>query len=1530
VTRRLGARLLLAAALLLGVRVLPAAAQTIDATTYPFTFGSGAVLEDMSAGTTLLLGPDLDEAASAVVQAGFEFWFAGTRVTSFSVSSNGLMRPGTTVTSSAANNNLASVLTAPQVAPYWDDLWIGTNGKVHYKVVGTAPNRKLVVEWLNVQVPNLGSSLPGSATFQVWIHETTGIVEFVYGGGLVTNSAQGGASIGIGNGTTTFASITSSFPSVSYTTANNANVSAIASGTRYTFTPQAAVAPTSLSFSQVSPTGMTLGWADNATNEAGYAIWRSTDGTNYEFVTQTAANTTSLAQTGLSPSTTYWWIVRAVTQGARSDPLAGSQATSATGSIVTAGSGNWSSTVPGAPWPGGIVPTAADAVTIANGHTLTVDAAASCYSLSVGQGASGALSFEPTTARTLTVAAGVTVSPGATLAGPASGTQTGHVLSLGGSLTNLGTLDLSTNADQAGVALAFTGSADASLTGAGVVTDVRAITASKGSSATLTLDAPAFTVRGQVADTLGFLTLASGTFRVAGTFAMSSRVFTTAAYSLGAGTTFWLANPNFTVLGQAGSPTVRALRISAGLFQVGTLADHSLLLSNGAQVTIEGGELKTTGRFTVTSSGNTLTYVQTGGTVTVNTVGNPSTTNASFDLGTASASSTTISGGTIVLRLAASGGSGPRDYRNSAGTQNLTGGTLQLGSDSTGSASTYFISGSTPPLIVSNLSGGHTAKLFAATTVVGSTQIASGATLDLNGFRLTQSGGNLVNDGTLTASAAGSELYFLGSGSPQSYSGSGSTSSPVAMLSVDNPSGFSLASGPAANVVARQVNLIRGVLGNSQKLTLGLADATPALTQVGASGVTGAAGSYDTAPGFNPGPGGISVSYLTEGAPRTTGFEIPVTRQLRDLAVNNPGGTVTVAGGALALSRGLTLTAGLLKTTAANLVQLGDTASVIPTGSSQGYVDGPLAIAIRTLDTTPVSRTFAVGRDGAFRPLTLSGVLTGGVQQILTAELLAGPTGGTPSPPLQSLTAARYWRLDNTAGLNVQASVRLSFGADDFVGDLSSLRVAQSSAASGSYDDRGGSVTGSQASGTVVSTADVAPGFDYFVVGTAASLARSWDGGAGTSSWADAANWSPDGVPDSTMDVTLAPTVPTSIHLAGAFAVRSLTVHSNTALQLDSGALTVLGAYAQSGGAVQLAAATLTVRGSTSMIGGTLDLGPGTLATGNFVDLLGGSVSLGSGYLISDSTLAIEGGTLSQNSGVLEVKGDFFRTSGNFFSGTGTTIFSGTTTQYIGGANTYYNLVLRNGGAGNPKQLQEFLTHIVNNDFTVESTAQMDLRAASATQLTVWGNFYYSGIAGGASIGNLTILLSGAGKTISGVPAGAPALKSVERETPPGADAPVVEADFLTDPATARTLAQERDGKPLVELENTFAKRRAEVEQLLRTSDPNKRLVINLDDMTLVRNPQSLTRAGLAADATPTSDATATTTLPMPVTVNTSAAYTLGGDVTLAINRTLTVSGRLDCGTFATRASPRPCSRPASTPTTTVRSSSTTPPATRP
>jgi len=121
---------------------------------------------------------------------------------------------------------------------------VGTNGKVHYKVAGTAPNRKLVVEWLSMQIPRLGGSGPGAGTLQMWLFETTGVIEIVSGAGIALNAANGGYSVGLANGAASFGSVTTSVPSVSYIAANNAQTNAIASGTASTFPPPPPTAPT--------------------------------------------------------------------------------------------------------------------------------------------------------------------------------------------------------------------------------------------------------------------------------------------------------------------------------------------------------------------------------------------------------------------------------------------------------------------------------------------------------------------------------------------------------------------------------------------------------------------------------------------------------------------------------------------------------------------------------------------------------------------------------------------------------------------------------------------------------------------------------------------------------------------------------------------------------------------------------------------------------------------------------------------------------------------------------------------------------------------------------------------------------------------------------------------------------------------------------------------------------------------------------------------------------------------------------------
>jgi hypothetical protein len=197
-----------------------------------------------------------------------------------------------------------------------------------------------------------------------------------------------------------------------------------------------------------------------------------------------------------------------------------------------------------------------------------------------------------------------------------------------------------------------------------------------------------FTVQGLSAAVPGFLTLTSGTIKWSGNFALSTNMFTVAAYSLTSAAGLWLNNPNLVITGQNGSPTIAGLlRVTQGTYNIGTGTGNSLGFSTNAVVTVEGGAVNATGRFGVAASGNNLTYTQTGGTITVCTVGNASSTLASFDLGTGLGPDPIINGGSIIIQNVATGTT-VRDYRNGQGVSGLgvagiTGGTLQYGNAST-------------------------------------------------------------------------------------------------------------------------------------------------------------------------------------------------------------------------------------------------------------------------------------------------------------------------------------------------------------------------------------------------------------------------------------------------------------------------------------------------------------------------------------------------------------------------------------------------------------------------------------------------------------------------------------------------------------------------------------------------------------------------------------------------------------------------------------------------------------------------------
>ena len=417
-------------------KTLPAgldADNLITASTYPFSVQTSVALEDMSSGTTDLVGPALDDTASPVTNIGFEFWFDGTRHTQFSINANGLARLGSTVIGTTFNNStsgLNTVTNAPKIAAYFEDLCTGPNGKVHYKVVGSAPNRKLVVEWRDMKIPRESNctAFTTFGTFQMWLFEsaamaTPGRIQFVYGAGVgPSDDTDLGASIGLQSGVATnFASVTVSDDSVSYATANNTNLEGVAAGKSYIFTPNVPVAPSGLTFSPVTQLSIQLNWTDNATNEFGYAIYRSTDGVNYNFLTQAAADAVNFNDTDLLPGTTYHYRVHAVTEGAISSGISGSQATNAATNDSCAGAGGlWSST---ATWTDATVPAGGDNVTIGAGCTVTVDvASAAALSLNVA----GTLQFNDATASTLAVTLDTTIAAGGTVQSAATGTVTTH------------------------------------------------------------------------------------------------------------------------------------------------------------------------------------------------------------------------------------------------------------------------------------------------------------------------------------------------------------------------------------------------------------------------------------------------------------------------------------------------------------------------------------------------------------------------------------------------------------------------------------------------------------------------------------------------------------------------------------------------------------------------------------------------------------------------------------------------------------------------------------------------------------------------------------------------------------------------------------------------------------------------------------------------------------------------------------------------------------------------------------------------
>jgi len=940
---------------------------------------------DMTTGTTPLVGASSDQGVSPLTNIGFNFILMGTPFTQFSVSANGVMQLGTTLVGSTTYVASGGSATSPRIAAIAADMATTATGSVTGKVVGTAPNRCLVIQFTDIAL--YWGNTTADGTFQVRLYETTGVIEFVYGKMIVgattysSNYTTGFSTNTTANNlacitTSTNTSSTASFTTNAYPASTpivNLNSSSEGSRRIYRFTPPAAPAAPSWAatpFTAINAVGMTLNWVDNSTTEYGFGIYRSTDGgANYTYITTTAANATSYAATGLNPSTTYTWMVYAMGEAGSNASPSNTQATLAPSAISSTGTGgNWSNP---ATWVGGSVPSIADTAVISDGTTVIIDVTASCAKLKVGGGTSGILRFG-TTAVTLTVTGSVIIATGGTFdAGATGGASLSHTLNIGGttaasttngSILNNGTFDMYIGASNGKTTVVFYGIPDASVSGTGTF-DFNTVTLNKGAvTATASVTPPvldiqsAFTVQG--ANTVGLIgTHTAGVLKISGSFTLSTPLYVTAGYTIPVIGGLWLNNASFTATGQAGSPTLAGLlKMTAGTLTIGT-TNNSMGFSSGSVILIDGGIINAVARFGVTSASNTPIYNQTGGIVYVNSSGgNASSTLASFDMGTGTTSSTsfTMSGGTIVLCK----GSANTEFRGPAtgATINITGGTLQLGTAAvttpsitiTPASTTFRIIGSTPNLVV-NSSNNPGVLLTGTTNVFGDLTINGTGTFSLGTlYQLNMKGnsatypGNITNAGTFNANAGSTqELVFNSSFGNQTFTNTGTvTNNAITKLTINNTFTGGIVTLPGSLAIKDPSASLSGTL----TLTKGILTATGLTFGGGSTGgfnLIRGDGSLTNAPTFSFGTGAVNYTYNGTVA-TTTGVELP-TSISGTLTINNAAGVILNAN--LITTGGLTLTSGVLSGT--NTLTIGGGAALGFTMTrSSGSVSAPITFAL--------------------------------------------------------------------------------------------------------------------------------------------------------------------------------------------------------------------------------------------------------------------------------------------------------------------------------------------------------------------------------------------------------------------------------------------------------------------------------------------------------------------------------------------------------------------------------------------------------
>ncbi|MES2379900.1 MAG: T9SS type A sorting domain-containing protein [Bacteroidota bacterium] len=1255
---------------------------------------------DMSIGTTILLGgSNTNTQSSTLSPIGFDFFINGTRQTTFNVTTNGFIGIGNFATPGVGWLVGSGVKLAPFLTSGTTSMGTGLTGRIHYKVIGSYPTRVCVIEFLNMVVTS--ALTQDTTTFQARLYEENGSIEYVYGAMRVGANAPVNYNIGFQftnliyqniNTTTNTTSTTSSAANTASTVAVISQLNSFANGSRkyYRYVPTPPNEPTNLTFSNITSSGMTLNWTD-ASNETGYALYRSLDDITYTWVANFGANSIGTTQTGLPAGTDIYWKLFSFRESIAS-PLVGVATTLPPPRITPVSDGNWNNPLI---WSSGTVPLSSDTVEISTGRTVTISATgAVCASLEV----KGNLVYGSSVGG-LTVGSDIVVFGGGNFNAGTSALTT-HALIIGGTntATNQGNLTVDGIFDMnttAAVTTTFAGNLNGTLSGAGSTIDFASITVNKGTTNVATIEVVTPITQAIATNIVtSRLTITNGTLKMSGPcnispfYGGSSVVLTSLTGKL------WLNNAgcflNTTVVTGFGAAFIQGeLRIDDGTITLGNGGNTSTITGI---LRINGGTLNVLGGLTIQ---NTVTsnFIMTGGNVNIDPQATAVLNAFNACLNINSQSSFTWSGGNITIIDPHSTGTGNAVLIASGGTKSVTGGTLKIGngvSTTASAASPLNTSGfginsqiDLYNVEISNTIGSSNTRLARLTgplTVLNKLEIRSNAYLFLGnaatGATLTVKGA-CINDGVLAGSEpSGTQsigtLSFEGT-SAQTFSGAGSTFN-TNTIAFNNNNGVTLTNGINWSFV--RANLLKGLVSNGANLTIGSASFAPTI-QIGGVDELTTAGNFSTIPAFNTTAGSASYIYGPSSSTLTTGsFNEMVSgpQTLLSLNVNDAQGLtsnrnitttgLTLGGGNLAMGTNnltigtslasvgtLTRTSGLVSFTTGTFTRWYATGSTPVSGYTNGF---PLAVGAN-------DRSVFIGTSSA---LTTGGSIT------VNCNNVFGTSNIVPSFIENGVNVDRRtnsnWTVTKSTGLNLGGatlSLKLTGQGISGVTNVADLRMVKvNGVAAGVSVNGSGSLTIPEVNRTF--TQATFPSTDnYYFGGNATTNLLSASFTAVTNGdWNTPATWDAGAVPGLLNDVVIPSPFSVTVS-SGTASASNIDISSGGTLSIAAGTLntsnniTVNGTLTQTGGSVNVTGGSL--NGLTIASGATANLSGGSFAIGatggdNRTLNVNGTlnVSATSSLTINGNLILANGSTFNQSGGTISVDGN---------SGTvGTSVASGT------------------------------------------------------------------------------------------------------------------------------------------------------------------------------------------------------------------------------------------------------------------------------